>query len=344
MLEKSIKCPYCGADATGQNQDDLIHKFVTCPSCGRYEYRDFPATIGTEIKDKIASYLYYTSKVEEHADYRFYNFIGSKEAYEKQCSQYPWCHYASIAEIEAFYPKTFAERIDRILLGFAKLSEYIGGIITIKYDSLISAFFIKRYDKNGRALDQKNIGLQLEQVLEYLKQKNYIDVGTIAIETQIQLLPDGWVRIDELQKEPSNNKNVFISMAFNDGTKDTREALRGGIINAGYSPEFIDEIIHNKQIVPEMFRLIRECRFLILDISDPNYGAYYEAGYALGLGKEVIICCSQEAFNKTLPEEEKKYEKYLRPHFDIAQKQILVWDNYEDLTKKLEEWIKAIIG
>ena len=63
-------------------------------------------------------------------------------------------------------------------------------------------------------------------------------------------------------------------MAFNDGTKQTREAIRQAIIDSGFSPEFIDEIIHNKQIGPEMFRLIRECRFLILDISDPNYGAY----------------------------------------------------------------------
>lgn len=344
MNDRSMKCPYCGADANGQDKDDLIHKFVTCPSCGRYEYQDFPDIIGTEIKDKISSYLYYTGKVEEHADYRFYNFIGSREAFEKQCSQYPWCHYASIAEIEAFYPKTFAERIDRILLGFAKLSEYIGDIITINYESLVSALFINRYDKKKRPLDQKKILQQISQILEYLTQKNYVDVGSISVKTKVQLLPEGWKRVDELQKEPSNNKEVFVSMAFNNGTKDTREAIRNGIINAGYSPEFIDEIIHNKQIVPEMFRLIRECRFLILDISDPNYGAYYEAGYALGLGKEVIICCSEEAFNKTLPEEEKKYEKYLRPHFDIAQKQILVWDNYEDLTKKLEEWIKAIIG
>ena len=81
-------------------------------------------------------------------------------------------------------------------------------------------------------------------------------------------------------------------MAFNSGTNATREAIRAGIIEAGYSPEFIDEIIHNHQIVPEMLRLIRESRFLILDITDPNYGAYYEAGYALGLGKEVIISCS----------------------------------------------------
>ena len=42
-------------------------------------------------------------------------------------------------------------------------------------------------------------------------------------------------------------------------------------------------------------------------------------------------------------EEEKKYERYLKPHFDIAQKQILVWNDYDDLAKKLCEWIKALI-
>ena len=81
------------------------------------------------------------------------------------------------------------------------------------------------------------------------------------------MAPKGYQRVDELQKYKSSNPNVFVSMAFNDNTKSTREAIRNGIIDAGYSPEFIDEIIHNHQIVPEMFRLIRECRFLILDIS-----------------------------------------------------------------------------
>ena len=158
--------------------------------------------------------------------------------------------------------------------------------------------------------------------------------------------PKGFERIDSLQLENrSNGKNVFVSMSFSDNTKLTREALRNAIIDAEFSPEFIDEIIHNKQIVPEMFRLIRESRFLILEISDPNYGAYYEAGYALGLGKEVIICCSKEVFNKKYEsDEEKKYAKYLCPHFDIAQKQILVWDDYLDLRKKLTEWIKELFS
>ncbi len=77
-------------------------------------------------------------------------------------------------------------------------------------------------------------------------------------------------------------------------------------------------------------------------ISEPNYGAYYEAGDALGLGKEVIISCSSAVFSKQYTEEEKRYEKYLKPHFDIAQKQILIWDDYDDLTKKLAEWIRAL--
>ena len=138
------------------------------------------------------------------------------------------------------------------------------------------------------------------------------------------------------------NKDVFVSMSFADTTKSIREAIRIGIVNAGFSPDFMDEIIHNKQIVPEMFRMIRECRLLIMDISEPNYGAYYEAGYALGLGKEVIISCSSAVFSKQYTEEEKRYEKYLKPHFDIAQKQILIWDDYNDLTKKLAEWIRAL--
>ena len=175
--------------------------------------------------------------------------------------------------------------------------------------------------------------------------QNYIARTKTSDLDYISLLAKGYEKVEKLQATDIANKNVFVSMAFSDGTANTREALRSGILDSGFSPEFLDEIIHNKQIVPEMFRLIRECRFLILEISDPNYGAYYEAGYALGLGKEVIICCSEETFNKKYETaEEQKYARYLRPHFDIAQKQILIWKDYQDLAHKLTEWIKALFA
>ena len=58
------------------------------------------------------------------------------------------------------------------------------------------------------------------------------------------------------------------------------------------------------------------------------------------MGKEVIICCSNEVFRKDFGAE----AKYRKPHFDIAQKQLLIWSDYNDLTQKLTEWIKAIVG
>ena len=133
-------------------------------------------------------------------------------------------------------------------------------------------------------------------------------------------------------------------MSFDHSLDPIRDAIKKGIIDAEFSPEFMDEMIHNEQIVPEMFRLIRECRFLIMDISYPNYGAYYEAGYAQGLGKEVIITCKNESKNRELSETEKPFEKYLRPHFDIAQKQIIYWEDEEDLSTKLTEWIRALFN
>lgn len=341
---KTMECPYCGSTTSVQAQENFTYLFAECPTCGRYEFQCFPSIIGENMRDEIASYLFYTGNLEKHEDRRFFNFVGSKEYFEKTFERCPWCHYVTLEEVSAFYPHTFSERISKILLGIAKKSSFLGDVVQFTHEDTLSAMFVKRYDKKGCSLDNDTRNEQLRQIVKYLEDNKYIELGGNYDNVKIVMMPEGWKRVDELQADIKNNKNVFVSMAFNDGTKDTREALREGIIGAGYSPEFIDEIIHNKQIVPEMFRLIRESRFLILEITDPNYGAYYEAGYALGLGKEVIICCKSEVFTRQYEtEEEKKYQKYLKPHFDIAQKQILVWEDYADLSNKLAEWIKAII-
>lgn len=299
-----------------------------------------------EFRDETASFLFYAGNEAFHEKFDDYlSFMGDKSYYDDHYAQYHAVRYISEEEVRAFYPHTFAERISKILLGFATLAGFWGNTINLTQNELISAMFIKRIDKNGVQLIQEQTQQQIVAVTEYLKRNDYATFRFENTDVRITLLAEGWKRIDDLQRSNDNNKKVFVSMAFNPGTNATREAIRAGIIEAGYSPEFIDEIIHNHQIVPEMLRLIRESRFLILDITDPNYGAYYEAGYALGLGKEVIISCSKEAFTQDYAAKEvSPYAKYLKPHFDIAQKQILVWDDYNDLTKKLSEWIKAIIG
>ncbi|MCB6288245.1 hypothetical protein, partial [[Clostridium] scindens] len=52
-------------------------------------------------------------------------------------------------------------------------------------------------------------------------------------------------------------------------------------------------------------------------------------GYAEALGKEVIVCCCKENF---------------KPHFDIAQKSAVIWEDERDLEEKLFRRIEATVG
>ena len=102
---------------------------------------------------------------------------------------------------------------------------------------------------------------------------------------------------------------------------------------SGYIPRMIDEKEHNNQIVPEILFEISRSKFVVVDVTYPNYGAYYEAGYAEALGKEVIICCREDVFNSNQ-----------KPHFDIAQKSSIVWKDEEDLENRLFRRIEATVG
>lgn len=321
-------CPVCNSKASIIDNYNSQTLSVSCNLCGEYEITreliedDFAAEDGKYDLFKLKSYLYYnnlepTNKIFSQSN-SLKNFVR-----------------VSPQTVENWYPKTFAEKTDLILLKLYQLSKYEGYPIFIQDEAL----FLKNID-SSHDLDRDREN-QKEYILNFLVNYGFLEKH---LKTSHILMPKALQRIYELQKMNSANKDVFVSMAFNDSTVDTREAIRKGVEKSGFCSKFIDEIIHNHQIMPEMFRLIRECKFLILEISDPNYGAYYEAGYALGLGKEVIICCKKEVFDKEyITEEEKKYAKYLKPHFDIAQKQILVWTDYQDLIKKLSEWIKALI-
>lgn len=124
-------------------------------------------------------------------------------------------------------------------------------------------------------------------------------------------------------------------MSFNEKLNYIYDGFCEAVSSCGFKPFRIDEKEHNNQTVPEILYEIRNSRFLIMDITEQNYGAYYEAGYALALGKEVIICCKKDVFESK--------DKDIRPHFDIQQKSTIIWENIDDLIERLTKRIKATI-
>jgi hypothetical protein len=78
---------------------------------------------------------------------------------------------------------------------------------------------------------------------------------------------------------------------------------------------------------------IRTSRFVICDLSDGNRGAYWEAGFAEGIGRPVFYICSAETHDSV--------DRNTRPHFDAAH-QVIVKSNPADPGPALEE-LKALI-
>lgn len=120
-------------------------------------------------------------------------------------------------------------------------------------------------------------------------------------------------------------------MSFAEDMKDVREAIKKAILDNGYVPRIMDEIEHNHQIVPEMLYEIRQSKFVIAELTNHNNGAYFEAGYALGQGKEVIQVCKEDRFHTD-------------GHFDVKQINTIMWNSTEDLIQKLSARIKATIN
>ena len=116
-------------------------------------------------------------------------------------------------------------------------------------------------------------------------------------------------------------------MKFGEDTNQLREAIRKGVTAAGYKAIFIDEVEHNDFITPELLKYIKDSKFVVVDLSHQNNGAYFEEGYAMGLGKPVI----------------QLRQKDVTLHFDIAQKNTIIWETEDEIPKRLKNRIKATI-
>lgn len=84
-------------------------------------------------------------------------------------------------------------------------------------------------------------------MIEYLHTRNliYTRSSMQGNSRPFKLLPDGYARIDFLQKNSTNGNNVLVAMKFGEETMLLRENIRKGISEAGYISIFIDEVQYN---------------------------------------------------------------------------------------------------
>lgn len=233
------------------------------------------------------------------------------------------------------YPFDVADRIDKILLNLAH-----------EYPLLSDMFSVHELAENKFRMlfcESKDHLLEVRGIISLLLSSKYIELAyTVANDStneksKYRLTADGWKRISELRRTNELSKQGFIAMSFDPSISNIEEAFKRAITVAGYKPQIIKDKEHNNYIMPEIFYEIKNSRFVVVDVTKPNYGAYYEAGYAQALGKEVIVCCRKDVFDG-------KNSDNPKPHFDISQKSMIIWESDEELVIRLARRIEATVG
>ena len=232
-----------------------------------------------------------------------------------------------------------SERIDQILLFLYSKTPKPGDGIDLNLDPKTDSHATPQTETYYQLLmcsesaNWSDLNFMLEHLInrELIRKRSHVgDSLTYVIE-----IP-GFERIEHLKRAAPDSDQVFVAMWFDKQLIPVFEdGFKMAIQDAGYKPLRIDIGQHfSEKICDRIISEIRRSRFVVADFSKGRKGArgsvYYEAGFAHGLGREVIFTCREEDTDDL--------------HFDTRQYPHIVWKAPDDLRRNLADCIIARIG
>lgn len=146
----------------------------------------------------------------------------------------------------------------------------------------------------------------------------------------------GWTHRDKLLKNGHGSSHAFMAMDFNEA--DIRDFfsqhLQGAVRQTDFELRTTDHPGKTAGLIDNRMRVdLRTSRFVVCDLTHGNRGAYWEAGFAEGIGRPVFYICQR----KVLADRTHKDH----PHFDAAHQPIVAWDPTDPAPSLAE--LKAMI-
>jgi len=217
------------------------------------------------------------------------------------------------------FPKSVAERFDRILLNLERMTTHLGAGIKIELDS--------------QPLLMAQNYTEISFVMSSLTELGYVAGYNCILPGKVVLTAKGLERVADLKRGlfgPLSNQS-FVAMSF-DKTLDEAwtQGLKLGIEDCGYTALRVDGKEHNDKICDVIIAEIRKSKFLVADFTLHKGGVYFEAGLMMGLGRPVIFTCRED--------------QLAQAHFDTRQYSHIVWKTPVELREKLKRRIQATIA
>lgn len=311
MPNSNIICPICDYQYT-----ELLPKIddnskINCKRCGTYT---ITGSLEASIKNELNKYPNLAAKIS-HILRKSYmnNKIYNLNSYD-------------IKNISNSDLPTITEQADNLIRYIAQVNNVPG-----------------EYKKIDFEIDWPVIGSMSQKASIYIcnnliKEKIFEtdqEISETHSYKNIRLSFKGWEKYNSLRFNTKKYRKAFIAMSFSNDDLNIfySNFLKNGVKKTGFNLIKLDEN-HEAGLIDDKLRVeIQNSDFLLADLTDDNNGAYWEAGYAEGLGKPVIYLCEKKKF----------LEK--NTHFDTSHLHTILWDleDPEDSISKIQSSIRATL-
>ena len=306
-MSDSAECPVCQNAEEGSScrqlptlpNEDL--STFQCDVCGRYKT---PGLVGLSglgglkpIQRALLSYRLRTRSSEEEP------FVTSE-----------WVNDL-LSNVSLPTPAMQATNLVRFIGDEVSRSGKPLGQLPIGFHAIIGSF--------NRAMALRLIGELQERKI--LTMDNV--VGIPGKPLNITLTLDGWERYEAEKRGRFEGDYGFIAMQFDDSELDpfVKDIVKPAVKEGIRYDLFDMRDVGRAGVVDNIMRTqIRGAAFIIVDLTHDNSGAYWEAGYAEGLGKPVLYICEKTKFEEA------------RTHFDTNHCTTVLWSRDDDAGFKQE--------
>lgn len=296
-----MPCPICDSETTLYNQSGNTTE-VSCTRCGNFRITGTAIAMisGTLTNTQIANISHWIVTNDE-----------------------PTISSNNLEDLKKLSTPTVGEKARRLMSFLAKNHPKPGQFI--KGINYRDPFY---YSLTG-CFDDTEIIYILSSYLHV--NRKYLETFSLSNDSvAFKISPEGWAYIESLKDINPDSQIGFIAMWFNDDLDPFLEVISQAVLDAGYEPLRIDNKEHNNDINDEIIASIRQSKFVIADFTGQRGGVYFEAGYAKGLGLEVLWLCKESDFKNV--------------HFDTSHYAFIRWNDSDSLKKSLTDRIIATIG
>ena len=319
----NIECPVCKSAAVDNSPNGLDGHVVSCPRCGNFSISGSAIAMWKDVNP--------TPRVIANA---------SGWIRENQVIQILSQDVDSLLSIRT---PSVADRATKILIELAKQSNNIASsfeLFFINPNSLISIEEqekIKKEQLNWLGIAySENLNELMYLTCDYLQSEvNLVTASNRGSCLDVRITPKGHAFLDEIKKTPVDSQIGFCAMWFDISVLPIwTNAIEPAIKDAGYDAKRIDTDHHNNRIDDEIIVMLRRSKFVVADFTGQRGGVYFEAGFALGFGLQVIWTCKKSELD------EKKI------HFDTRQYNFVTWEEnkLDEFKVALQNRIEATIG